>query len=131
MNTQGSREFRGRLLLLSLGAFAIGTGSYAFLGVLASLARDLGVLVETAGQLAAVFALTRAVTSPFAVALTRRVLPRRLLLGSMGVFVTANAAAVLAPNFTVLLFSLGVAALRAGVYVPVACYSGLSPFSRS
>jgi len=49
---------RFRLIVLALGTFAIGTGSFVFAGPLEGVARDLSVSVVT------VFAVTYAISSP-------------------------------------------------------------------
>jgi predicted MFS family arabinose efflux permease len=55
---------RFRLIVLALGTFAIGTGSFVFAGPLEGVARDLSVSVGAAGNLVTVFAVTYAVSSP-------------------------------------------------------------------
>ncbi len=60
---------RFRLLVLALGTFALGTGSFVFAGLLEGVARDLSVSVGTAGHLVTVFAVTYAVSSPVLVTL--------------------------------------------------------------
>ena len=45
-----------RILTLSLGSFAVGTGAYVVTGVLVDVAKDLSVSVATAGLLVTVFA---------------------------------------------------------------------------
>ncbi len=109
-----------RAALLAVGAFAIGTGNFVFVGVLEPLARDLGVSVASAGQLATVFALTYAVTAPLVVATTTRFPRRRVLVLSLLLFASANAAMVLAPSLSALLVLRAVAALGAAAYMPVA-----------
>jgi predicted MFS family arabinose efflux permease len=73
-----------RVWLLTAAQFASATGAYAFTGLLADLAADLGVSVATAGQLAAAYALTYALAGPFVVALTARVERRTLLVTGLG-----------------------------------------------
>ncbi len=109
-----------RVALLAIGAFAIGTGNFVFVGVLEALARDLGVSIASAGQLATVFALTYAVTAPLVVATTTRFPRRRVLVVSLGLFVGANIAMAAAPDFASLLALRAAAALGAGAYMPVA-----------
>ena len=55
---------RFRLIVLALGTFAIGTGSFVFAGPLEGVARDLSVSVGAAGNLVTVFAITYAASSP-------------------------------------------------------------------
>jgi predicted MFS family arabinose efflux permease len=44
------RSLRFRLIVLALGTFAIGTGSFVFAGLLEGVARDLSVSVGAAGN---------------------------------------------------------------------------------
>lgn len=109
-----------RLLVLALGTFALGTGSFVFAGLLERVARDLGVSVGTAGHLVTVFAVTYAVSSPVLVTLAGGVAPRRILVAAMAVFALANAAAVIAPTFGLLLLCRVLAACGAAVFTPTA-----------
>ena len=75
-----------RLLVLALGTFAIGTGSFVFVGLLGDVAEDLSVSVGNAGQLITLYAIVYAVGSPVLVTLTGAVARRRLLIVSLAVF---------------------------------------------
>lgn len=118
-----------RLLVLALGTFAIGTGSFVFAGLLEGVAADLSVSVGTAGNLVTVFAVTYAVASPVLVTLTGRAAPRRVLIAAMAVFAAGNAAAVFAPTFGLLLACRVLAACGAAVFTPtaMAVAAGLAP----
>ena len=120
---------RHRLLVLALGTFAIGTGSFVFAGLLEGVASDLSVSVGTAGNLVTVFAVTYAVVSPVLVTLTGTVAPRKVLVAAMAVFAAANLAAVFAPTFGLLLACRMLAACGAAVFTPtaLAVAAGLSP----
>jgi predicted MFS family arabinose efflux permease len=67
---------RCRLIVLALGTFAIGTGSFVFAGPLEGVARDLSVSVGTAGNLVTVFTVTYATSSPVLVTLVGSAAPR-------------------------------------------------------
>jgi predicted MFS family arabinose efflux permease len=107
-----------RLLVLALGTFAIGTGSFVFAGLLGDVAEDLSVSVGTAGQLITLYAIVYAVGSPVLVTLTGAVARRRLLVLSLAVFAGANVAAVVLSSFGPLLASRIVAACAAAVFTP-------------
>lgn len=107
-----------RLLVLALGTFAIGTGSFVFAGLLGDVAEDLSVSVGTAGQLITVYAVVYAVGSPVLVTLTGAVARRRLLVLSLVVFAGANVAAVVLSTFGPLLASRVVAACAAAIFTP-------------
>lgn len=109
-----------RIYLLPLGAFAIGTGNFVFVGVLDDLAAGLGVTVSTAGQLTTAFAVAYALSAPLLVAGTAR-LPRRAVLAcALGVFTLANVGMAMVASFSPLLLLRIAAAFGAAVYMPVA-----------
>ncbi|MBA2691298.1 MAG: MFS transporter [Rubrobacter sp.] len=107
-----------RLIVLALGTFAIGTGSFVFAGLLEGVAEELSVSVASAGHLVTVFAVTYAVCAPVLAAITGTVPRRRLLVFAMALFVAANFASVFAPTFSLLLASRVVAALGAAMFTP-------------
>ena len=109
-----------RILVLSLGSFAVGTGTFVVTGVLTDIAEDLSVSVASAGLLVTVFATTFAVGSPVLVGAAGNVGRRRLLVGALVLFALANVAAALAPSFSVLLGARVAAACGAAVFTPVA-----------
>lgn len=109
-----------RILVLALATFAVGTGTFIVTGLLGGVARDLSVSVGTAGYLVTVFAAAFAVLSPVLVAATARVGRRRLLVTALVLFALANAAAALAPTFSLLLLSRVAAACLAAICTPVA-----------
>ena len=111
---------RFRLVVMALGTFAIGTGSFVLAGPLEAVARDLSVSVGTAGNLVTVFAITYAVSSPVLVTLVGSAAPRRVLVAAMAVFVLGNAAAVAAPTFGLLVLCRIFAACGAAVFTPTA-----------
>lgn len=109
-----------RILVLSVGSFAVGTGTFVVTGVLTDIAQDLSVSVANAGLLVTVFAVTFAVGSPILVSSASGVGRRRLLVGALILFTLANVAAALAPSFSVLLGARVVAACGAAIFTPVA-----------
>lgn len=113
---------RFRLIVLALGTFAIGTGSFVFAGPLEGVARDLSVSVVT------VFAVTYAISSPVLVTLAGSAALRRILVAAMAVFALANAA-VAAPTFGLLLLCRILAACGPAVFTPttLAVAAGLLP----
>lgn len=106
------------LAVLALGAFASGTDSFVIAGLLAPVATDLGVGVGSVGVTVTLFAVAYAVGGPLLVAALVRVPPRRLMVGSLAVFVAGNLAAAAAPSLGVLAAARVVAALGAGVFMP-------------
>lgn len=88
-----------RIWLLSFAQFAAATGAYAFTGLLARLAEDLGVSLATAGQLATGYALTYALAGPPMAALTVRLDRRDLLVAGLALVGLLNLATAFAPDF--------------------------------
>src|SRR5690242_572243 len=78
------------LLLLALGAFAVGTDGFVINGVLPAIAHAMSVSESVAGQLITLFALVYALSSPVLATLTARVPRRRVLIAAMVLFVVAN-----------------------------------------
>jgi predicted MFS family arabinose efflux permease len=108
------------LLVLFLVLLATATDEFIIAGVLPLIAADLEVSVAAAGQLVTVFALTYALGAP-TLAVTLERLPRRaVMVGGLAVFVAANAAAALAPDYWVLLGTRAVAALSAAAVTAAA-----------
>ena len=122
VSAQGNRRqvMVGHVLILSVGSFAVGTGTFVVTGVLPDIARALSVSVASAGLLVSAFAVTFAIGSPFLVSAASGVERRRLLGGALVLFAIANVAAALAPSFSVLLGARVVAACGAAVFTPVA-----------
>jgi predicted MFS family arabinose efflux permease len=88
-----------RIWLLAAAQFASATGAYAFTGLLARLADDLGVTLATAGQLAAAYALTYAIAAAPLAAATARMDRRMLLVLGLGSVAVLNIATAFVPDF--------------------------------
>ncbi|MBB3178796.1 MFS transporter [Variovorax sp. Sphag1AA] len=108
----------GPVYWLALGAFAIGTEGFMISPLLPSLASDLGVSIQHAGQLVTVFAFAYGISSPVLTALTGGVNRRSLLLGSMIAFALSNLLAFVANSFWSLMAARVLLALSAGLFVP-------------
>lgn len=108
------------LAALAFGNFAVGTGGFVVVGVLAPLARDLGLLLPAAGQLVTVYALAYAVASPLLAALTGRVCRKRVLLGGLLALGAAGVLAALAQGPAALFGSRVLMACGAAVFTPTA-----------
>jgi Arabinose efflux permease len=110
----------GRLSVLALGTFAIGTDSFVVAGILPQVATSLEVSVGAAGQLVTVFALSYAVLSPVMAAVTAHWPRRRVLLGGLAVLVVGNALTATLPTFELVLASRALAGLGAAMFTPTA-----------
>lgn len=115
-----------RILLLSLGAFAVGTVAYIVAGLLPDMANDLRVSQAAAGQSVTVFALFFAVLSPVLATLTSRVPRHRLMVAALGVLALGNLAAAAAPTLAILLLARALAAAGAALYTPTAITASAS-----
>lgn len=121
-----------KLLLLALGAFAIGTEGYAIAGLLPKVAADLRVSVPVAGQLITAFSLAFALGSPLLAVVTGHLERKRLLMGSMLVFGLFNVVAALSQTYAVLFTARVGLALSAAAFMPAAsAYAvAVSPVAR-
>jgi DHA1 family inner membrane transport protein len=116
-----------RIWLLTWAQFASATGAYAFTGLIARLGADLGVSLATAGQLAAIYALTFAIAGPPIAALTARVDRRLLLTLGLGLIAVLNLATAAVPDFATALGLRVATALAASLVLPAVAASMLVP----
>ncbi|MGW1500962.1 MFS transporter [Streptomyces mirabilis] len=114
---------RKPILLMTLGAFALGTDAFVISGVLPSVGQSLGVSLETAGLLITVFAGVYALCAPFLAVATGSLDRDRVLKIALGGFVAANVLAAVAPDYTVLMVARVLAALSAALFMPAASAS--------
>jgi MFS transporter, DHA1 family, inner membrane transport protein len=113
-----------RVFLLALAPLAFGTGAFGFTGLLEEIARDLSVSIGDAGQIAAVLAVTVALSAPVLAALAAGVERRALLTWALVGYAGANLACALAPDYPALLaFRVG-AGLAGAVMSPIATTLG-------
>jgi predicted MFS family arabinose efflux permease len=103
---------------LALGAFAIGTEGFMISPLLPGMAADLGVSIQSAGQLVTAFALAYGVSSPILTALSGNLNRRSLLLCGIAAFAVSNLLAACAPGYGGLMCARILLALSAGVFVP-------------
>ncbi len=111
---------RSKLLILTLGMFAIGTDGYIIAGLLPEISSLSGVTISTAGQLITAFALVYAAASPVLASLFGNLDRRRLLMLSLSVFILGNILVALTTLYPVLLLGRVVAALGAAMFTPAA-----------
>jgi DHA1 family inner membrane transport protein len=116
-----------RIWLLTGAQFASATGAYAFTGLIATLAADLGVSLATAGQLAAAYALTYAVAGAPAAALTARVDRRDLLVVGLALTGLLTLATAFASDFTTVMALRVAAGLAVTLVLPGVAASMLVP----
>lgn len=104
------------LLALTLAAFAIGTTEFVIVGLIPTIAADLGVSLPSAGLLVSLYALGVAIGAPVLTALTGRVPRKQLLVGLMALFTIGNLVAWLAPGYDTLIVARLLTGLAHGVF---------------
>lgn len=107
------------LFALTIAAYAIGTTEFVIVGLLPTVARDLGITLPLAGLIVSVYALGVTFGAPIITALTGHVSRKPLLLGLMALFVVGNSAAALSPSYELLLVARVLSAFAHGVFFSV------------
>jgi DHA1 family inner membrane transport protein len=115
-----------RVFLLALAPLAFGTGAFGFTGLLEVIAEDLTITLGEAGQIAAVLALTVALSAPVLAAAAAGVERRRLITTALFLFAAACAACAVAPDFPGLLLFRIAAGLAGALVGPIASTLGAS-----
>lgn len=107
------------LFALTLSAFAIGTTEFVIVGLVPTIAQDLGVSLPSAGLLVSLYALGVAIGAPVLTALTGRWNRKTVLLTIMSLFVVGNLLAWLAPNYGSLITARVITGLAHGVFFSI------------
>lgn len=107
------------LFALTLSAFAIGTTEFVIVGLVPTIAADLGVSLPSAGLLVSLYALGVAIGAPVLTALTSRWPRKRVLLSLMGLFVLGNVLAWQAPGYASLIAARLLTGLAHGVFFSI------------
>ncbi|MFV3415003.1 MFS transporter [Pseudomonas nitroreducens] len=107
------------LLALTLSAFAIGTTEFVIVGLIPTIATDLGVTLPSAGLLVSLYALSVAIGAPLLTAMTGRIPRRALLVGLMALFTAGNLVAWQAPSYESLIVARILTGLAHGVFFSV------------
>ncbi|MEN5266134.1 MFS transporter [Stenotrophomonas sp. TWI587] len=114
-----SRGIPLALLALTLGAYAIGTTEFVIVGLIPTIAADLGVTLPSAGLLVSLYALGVAVGAPVLTALTGRVPRKTLLVALMLLFTLGNLIAWMAPGYGSLIVARVLTGLAHGVFFSI------------
>ncbi|PLC05403.1 MFS sugar transporter [Variovorax sp. RO1] len=107
------------LLALTLSAFAIGTTEFVIVGLLPTVAADLGIGLPSAGLLVSLYALGVAIGAPVLTALTGKLPRKALLLGLMALFTVGNLLAWQAPSYESLVAARVLTGLAHGVFFSI------------
>jgi len=108
------------LWALTISAFAVGTTEFVIVGLIPTIARDLGVSLPSAGLLVSLYALGVTIGAPVLTALAGRTPRKRLLLALMALFVVGNAFAAVAPGYEALIAARFLSGLAHGVFFAIA-----------
>ncbi|TWG79753.1 putative MFS family arabinose efflux permease [Cupriavidus gilardii J11] len=107
------------LFALTISAFAIGTTEFVIVGLIPTVAADLGVSLPSAGLLVSLYALGVAVGAPLLTALTGRLPRKTLLLSLMALFTAGNLLAWQAPGYETLVLARILTGLAHGVFFSI------------
>lgn len=107
------------LLALTISAFAIGTTEFVIVGLIPTVAADLGITLPSAGLLVSLYALGVAIGAPVLTALTGRLPRKALLLALMAVFTAGNLLAWQAPSYEALVAARVLTGLAHGVFFSI------------
>lgn len=106
-------------IALAIGGFGIGTGEFAAMGLMPSIAQNLGVTEPQVGHVISAYALGVVVGAPLLAIACARLYRRHLLIAMMGFYAVANIGSALAPNYESLLIFRFIAGLPHGTYFGV------------
>ncbi|SDF97807.1 Predicted arabinose efflux permease, MFS family [Onishia taeanensis] len=107
------------LYALMLSAFAIGTTEFVIVGLVPTIAQDLGVSLPSAGLLVSLYATGVAIGAPVLTALTGRWNRKLVLLGLMALFIAGNLLAWQAPGYGSLITARILTGLAHGVFFSI------------
>jgi predicted MFS family arabinose efflux permease len=107
------------LFALTISAFAIGTTEFVIVGLLPTIAADLGVNLPSAGLLVSLYALGVAVGAPVLTALSGKLPRKTLLLSLMVLFTLGNLLAWKAPGYQSLVIARILTGLAHGVFFSI------------
>lgn len=107
------------LLALTISAFAIGTTEFVIVGLIPTIAEDLGVGLPSAGLLVSLYALGVAIGAPVLTALTGKLPRKQLLLALMALFTVGNLAAWQSPGYEALIVARILTGLAHGVFFSI------------
>lgn len=107
------------LWALTLSAFAIGTTEFVIVGLVPTIANDLGVSLPSAGLLVSLYAVGVAIGAPVLTALTGRWNRKVVLISLMGLFVIGNLLAWQAPSYETLILARILTGLAHGVFFSI------------
>lgn len=108
------------IFALAIGAFGIGTGEFAIMGLLPNLAADLRISEPEAGHVISAYAFGVVVGAPLFAVLFATTARKPLMLFLMGLFALGNFGSAAAPDYTSLIGLRFLAGLPHGAYFGIA-----------
>lgn len=115
-----NRMNRMSIYVLALGVFLTATSELVISGILHVVAKDLNISIALAGQLITAYSLAFAIGTPIMVSLTSHIGRRKVLVGSLAVFILGCLASFGSSNISILMVSRMILGISAGVYLVVA-----------
>ncbi|WP_457851725.1 MFS transporter [Chryseobacterium kwangjuense] len=122
INTKSAVKSKGlpaALWALTISAFGIGTTEFVIVGLLPTVAGDLGISIPSAGLLVSLYAIGVAIGAPVLTALTGKIPRKTLLISIMMLFVIGNGLASIAPGFFTLVMARILTGFAHGVYFSI------------
>lgn len=116
----------GRLWVLAIGMFAVGTDTFVIAGILPDVAKSFGVPISLAGQMVTIYALSYALLSPVIAATMAHWPRKRLLLTGLAIFIFGNLLTAVSPSIEWALASRLLAGIGAAMYSPAATATAAS-----
>ncbi|WP_424928982.1 MFS transporter [Amaricoccus tamworthensis] len=108
------------LWALTISAFAVGTTEFVIVGLIPTIAADLGVPLPSAGLLVSLYALGVTIGAPVLTALAGKLPRKTLLLALLTLFIAGNAFAAVAPGYGSLISARFITGLAHGVFFAIA-----------
>ncbi|SFK76649.1 MFS transporter, DHA1 family, purine base/nucleoside efflux pump [Paenibacillus sp. 1_12] len=105
------------IYLLALGVFFTATSELVVTGILQVIADDFNISIALAGQLITVYSLSFALGTPLLISLTARMGRRKVLAGSLVVFILGCLISFGSAHIAVLMISRIILGVSSGVYL--------------
>jgi DHA1 family inner membrane transport protein len=117
------------MFAMATGAFAIGTGEFAIMGLLPEVASDIGVTIPQAGHVISAYAMGVVVGAPLLAVAAATWGRRALMMALMVAFALGNFASAMAPGYLSLSLLRFITGMPHGTYFGVAALvsAGLAP----
>lgn len=115
-----ARVISPAIAALFLAAFAVGTSELLIVGLLPTLASDLGVSIPQTGNLIGAYALGVAIGGPLLALATTSARRRPLIFVLMAIFIAGQFLCAFAPNYWLLMLGRVVTAMSHGLFFGVA-----------